>query len=144
MSKKKTIKNILLNINSDVPNKNGVVYPKEVMKNALEEYQKQIKLGTSFGIMGQPTTIGTINLSEVAFKINSIEETGNDNWISQIEILDTPKGKDLKKLLNDVDDDKYRIVTYGYGSVKEKDGINIVQDDFELISVGIKLKEECA
>ena len=57
------------------------------------------------------------------------------NVMGKIEVLDTPSGKTLKQLVTA--NVKLGISSRGLGSVKEKDGLTIVEDDFQLICFDI-------
>ena len=54
-----------------------------------------------------------------------------DSVMGKIEVLDTPAGKILKELVKC--GVKLGISSRGLGSVKEKNGTTIVEDDFQLI-----------
>ena len=75
----------------------------------------------------------------IAFRINEIEETDNE-WLAEIEILDTPKGKILKETINT----GMRIVTMGVADTNKDKDDNYVVKNFRLVSVGIEPKENCA
>jgi len=58
-----------------------------------------------------------------------------DNVMGKIEVLDTPSGKVLKALLKS--GVKLGISSRGLGSVKESNGVTMVEDDFQLICFDI-------
>jgi len=61
--------------------------------------------------------------------ITSLKEDG-DNWIGKAKILDTPMGNIVKNLMDE--GAQLGVSSRGLGSLKEKNGINEVQDDFVL------------
>ena len=59
----------------------------------------------------------------------SLRQEGND-WIGKAKILDTPMGNIVKSLLEG--GAQIGVSSRGMGSLKNVNGINIVQDDFHL------------
>ena len=98
-------------IQPDVPNKNGYVYTKEAIENAFAKYNKNsgFKVGTISNRENRAS-----KLSDIAFGIqNNVIKEGNF-WSADIEVLDTPQGKVLEKLL---DLDEYMITTNMIGTL---------------------------
>lgn len=80
-------------------NGNKRIYPKEVMQQAVKEYNdKFITTGRALGELGHPETGAKLNLHLVSHKITSIQENGN-NWIGEAELLDTPNGRIASSLM---------------------------------------------
>jgi hypothetical protein len=128
------IKKVLFNLKADEPNANGTIYPKDVLKEAIKEYnENHVKDGRAFGEINFPRQ-AAISMVDIAFRINDIEEE-NDRWLAEIEILNTPKGEELKNIVKKLKN--YRIVTYGHGTVED----NVIKD-FKIASVGIVPKRE--
>lgn len=77
-----------------------------------------------------------VNLKNVSHTVIDME-WDNDNLIGTIEILPTPSGEILKKLIQS--NILLGISSRGVGSVKQdmREGTNIVQDDFNLICFDI-------
>jgi len=133
---------VKFNLQPDVPNVNGHIYPKEELQRAFTEYDEICKSRPTFGILKQPTDTGIITENTAAFKLNHID-IHEDGYVGDIDILtDTDAGKKLTELLT-IEPEKYRIVTMLYGNItkvgKEKHIINGV----DIISVGIEPKEKC-
>ena len=128
------------NLMADTPNKNGTIYPKDILKKAIDEYnQKQVKIGHGLGELGQPMGIQT-TLTNVAFKINEIEQE-DEHWNAEIEILKTPKGDELQEIIKR---GEFKIVTMGVGEFdKNEDGTRTI-NKFEITGVGIEPKGNCA
>jgi len=117
-------------LQSNLQNRNGRIYPKEVMKKEVERYMKQyVDSKRAFGELGHPDG-PTINLDRVSHMIVSLREDGN-NFIGKAKIMDTPMGKIAKNLLDE--GAKLGVSSRGLGSLKvNNEGINEVQDDFYL------------
>ena len=80
------------------------------------------------GELGHPDGT-TLNLDRVSHMITSLKEDGN-NWVGKSKILDTPMGNIVKNLIDE--GASLGVSSRGLGSLKERDGINEVQDDFVL------------
>jgi len=110
-------------------NGNGRVYRKETLNREVENYQKAIRERRSLGELDHPddSVINLKNASHLAIKM----WWDGENVMGKFEVLDTPSGKILKDLVKA--NVKLGISSRGLGSVKEKDGKTIVEDDFQLI-----------
>lgn len=116
-------------LQSNLKNRNGRVYPKEVMQKEVARYtEEQINKKRALGELGHPEG-PTLNLDRVSHMITSLKESG-DNYIGKAKILDTPMGKIAANLIEA--GAQLGVSSRGLGSIKEKDGINEVQDDFVL------------
>lgn len=117
-------------LQSNLKNRNGRVYPKEVMQKEVSRYMKEyVDTKRAFGELGHPDG-PTINLDRVSHMIVSLKEDGN-NFIGRAKIMDTPMGKIAKNLLDE--GAKLGVSSRGLGSLKvNNEGINEVQDDFYL------------
>lgn len=114
-------------------NKNGRLYPKGIMEKELERYQTLISEKRSLGELGHPPN-PTINLNQVSHLITNLKFEGND-IIGKAKILDTPMGKIAQNFIEE--GVRLGVSSRGLGSLKEKNGINEVQDDFHLATVDI-------
>tara|TARA_A100001391_G_C5000272_1_gene260573 strand:- start:530 stop:988 length:459 start_codon:yes stop_codon:yes gene_type:complete len=85
------------------------------------------------GELGHPEG-PSLNLERVSHLIKEMRIDGNDIY-GKAKILDTPYGKIVKSLIDE--GVKIGVSSRGMGSLKEKDGINEVQDDFTLAAVDI-------
>ena len=117
-------------LQSNIKNKNGRLYPKEIMKKEVGRYMKEyVDSKRAFGELGHPEGPG-INLDRVSHMIVSLTENG-DNFIGRAKIMDTPMGKIAKNLLDE--GAKLGVSSRGMGSmVANKEGVNEVQGDFYL------------
>jgi hypothetical protein len=116
-------------LQSEIKNKNGRVYPQGVLAREVAKYDEHhIQKGRALGELGHPEG-PSINLDRVSHKIESLKEDGN-NFIGRAKILDTPMGGIAKNLLDE--GVRLGVSSRGMGSLKEKDGVNVVADDFML------------
>ena len=119
---------------SEQRNRNGRIYPKNVMENAVRTYSsEQVEKGRAVGELNHPDG-PTINLDKVSHLITSLKFEGND-VIGKASILDTPMGKIVKGLLEG--GVRLGVSTRGMGSLEERSGAMYVKDDFILSTVDI-------
>ena len=114
-------------------NGNGRVYRKETLQREITNYQKAINERRSLGELDHPDD-SVINLKNASHLITRVWWQGED-VMGKIEVLDTPSGIILKDLVKA--NIKLGISSRGLGSVTEKDGKTIVEDDFQLICFDI-------
>lgn len=118
---------------SEIKNRNGRVYPKEVMKKEVNRYVKEfVEKKRAFGELGHPDG-PTINLDKVSHMITSLEEDGN-NYVGKAKILSTPNGQIVRNLIDD--GAKLGVSSRGLGSLEQKGGAQYVKDDFQLATAG--------
>ncbi len=114
---------------ADIKNRNGRVYPKEVMKKEVDRYVKEfVEKGRAFGELGHPDG-PTINLDKVSHMITKLEEDGS-NFMGRAKILTTPNGQIVRNLIND--GAKLGVSSRGLGSLEQRGGAQVVKDDFQL------------
>ena len=118
---------------SDKANKNGRLYPRSIMEKEVNRYQELIKEKRSLGELGHPPN-PTINLNQVSHLITELRMSGPD-VIGKAKILGTPMGKIAESLI--VEGVGLGVSSRGLGSLKERNGVNEVQDDFMLATVDI-------
>lgn len=117
-------------LQSNLQNRNGRIYPKEIMAKEVDRYvREQVATKRAYGELGHPDG-PNINLDRVSHMIVSLKEDGN-NWIGKAKILDTPMGNIAASLIKE--GAGLGVSSRGLGSLKENGkGINEVQDDFML------------
>lgn len=116
-------------LQSNLKNRNGRMYPKEILQKEVNRYNEQyITKNRAYGELGHPDT-PTINLDRVSHMIKSLKLEGN-NFIGRAKILDTPYGKIVKSLIDE--GAQLGVSSRGMGSLVQKNGMNLVQDDFML------------
>ena len=116
-------------LQADLKNRNGRMYPKEIMAKEVNRYVKeQVNTKRAYGELGHPEG-PNINLDRVSHMIVSLREDGN-NWIGRAQILDPPMGNIASSLIKE--GAGLGVSSRGLGTLKEVNGINEVQDDFML------------
>ena len=114
---------------ADIKNRNGRVYPMEVLQNEVSKYNKNfIKENRAYGELGHPDG-PTVNLERVSHMITSLEPDGK-NFIGEAKIMSTPMGEIVKSLMDE--GAKLGVSSRGMGSLNQKNGANYVRDDFYL------------
>jgi hypothetical protein len=114
---------------SEKKNKNGRLYEYNTMKKEVHRYTEEyINKNRAFGELGHPET-PTINLDRVAILIKGLHEDGNQ-WIGKAKVLDTPMGNIARQLIEG--GAQLGVSSRGMGSLKNVNGVNIVQNDFYL------------
>jgi Prohead core protein serine protease len=114
---------------SEKKNKNGRLYEYNTMKKEVSRYTEEyINKNRAFGELGHPET-PTINLDRVSHMIVSLREDGTQ-WIGKAKILETPMGTIAKQLIEG--GAQLGVSSRGMGSLKNVNGVNIVQNDFYL------------
>lgn len=113
-----------------IKNRNGRVYPVNVLDNEVNRYIKEsINKNRSYGELGHPQG-PQINLERISHMITELKKDGN-NYIGKAKIMDTPFGNIAKNLLKG--GANLGVSSRGLGTLrKNNDGINEVQDDFKL------------
>ena len=122
-----------------VENKNGRVYPEEILKREAKRYQEFIDMGTSLGELNHPES-SIIDADRVSHRITEIWWNGK-TLMGKME-LDTTPGYLKSGIISSVGDKVLNMIRKGWtvgissrgvGSLKNENGKNVVQDDFELI-----------
>ena len=114
---------------AEVKNRNGRVYPMEVLSKEVEKYNKNfVEQNRAFGELGHPDG-PTVNLERVSHRITSLRPDGQ-NFIGEAKIMDTPMGKIVKNLMDE--DCKLGVSSRGMGSLDDRGGAKYVRDDFYL------------
>ncbi len=121
------IKGIFLQ--ADIKNRNGRVYPMEVLQKEVSRYNKKfINENRAYGELGHPDG-PTVNLERVSHMVTSLTPDGK-NFIGEAKVMETPMGKIVKSLMNE--GGKLGVSSRGMGSLDQKNGANYVRDDFYL------------
>ena len=116
-------------LQSDIKNRNGRVYPKEILAKEVTRYNKEfINKKRAFGELGHPDG-PTVNLERVSHMITKLYPDGN-NFIGEAKIMNTPYGKIVKGLIDE--GAQLGVSSRGMGSLIQRGGANYVKDDFYL------------
>jgi len=114
---------------ADTKNGNGRVYPLKVLKREIDNYQKLVKEKRALGELDHPDD-SVINLKNASHMVVDTWWDG-DTVMGKVKVLTTPSGEILKSLVES--GCKLGISSRGLGSVKERGGESVVEDDFQLI-----------
>jgi hypothetical protein len=118
----------------DIKNRNGRVYPSEVLEKEMKRYNEQfVKTKRALGELGHPDG-PQINGDRVSHLITEMKRDGS-NFVGKAKILGTPMGNIVKTFIDE--GVKIGVSTRGLGSVKQNNGIMEVQNDFHLATVDI-------
>ncbi len=118
---------------AETKNRNGRVYPLDVLQKEVTRYSKElVENKRAFGELGHPEG-PTVNLDRVSHLIEELYAEGN-NIIGKAKILDTPNGKIVKELLNA--GAKLGVSSRGMGTLEKRGQTNYVKDDFYLATAG--------
>ena len=119
---------------ADAKNRNGRIYPKEILEKAVNKYvTEQVNTGRAVGELNHPEG-PTINLDKVSHKITDLHFEGS-NVVGKASILKTPMGQIVEGLLEG--GVKLGVSSRGMGSLVQKNGVMQVKDDFMLSTVDI-------
>lgn len=114
---------------ADLKNRNGRVYPMEILQKEVNRYNKEyIKENRAFGELGHPDG-PTVNLERASHMITALYPDGK-NFIGEAKILSTPMGNIVKNLMDE--GAKLGVSSRGMGSLDQKNGANYVRNDFYL------------
>ena len=112
------------------PNANNRIYPRPILEREDNKYQELISDRRSLGELDHPDS-PIVQLENVSHLITETKWDGED-LIGEIEVLDTPKGQILGKLVDR--DIKLGISSRGLGSTsRTNEGYDMVEDDFNLV-----------
>lgn len=114
---------------SETQNGNGRVYPHAILEREVGNYMKMVDERRALGELDHPDT-SVINLANASHLVTKIWMEDN-KCLGKIEVLNTPSGRVLKELVNA--GVKLGISSRGMGSVTERNGVTMVEDDFQLI-----------
>jgi hypothetical protein len=118
----------------DLKNRNGRVYPSQVLAQEVARYNKNfVEKKRAFGELGHPSG-PTINLERVSHMFTELRQDGS-NFVGKAKIMDTPMGKVVKNLMDE--GAQLGVSSRGMGSLKQnRNGIMEVQNDFMLATAG--------
>jgi len=116
---------------ADQLNRNGRVYPYEILKREADKYMELVENNTAGGELDHPDS-AVVSLANVSHRVIEMWWQGKDLYGKVLIAEDTPAGKILKGLLKA--GFMLGISSRGVGSVKSRNDQDIVQEDFELIA----------
>lgn len=119
---------------AEVANRNGRIYPADVLMNEVKRYNdERILSRTSLGELGHPEG-PQINMDRVSHMITDLRIDENNVW-GRAKIMDTPFGKIVKTFIDE--GVKLGVSSRGLGSLRPKGEIMEVQGDFWLSTIDI-------
>lgn len=116
---------------ADALNRNGRIYPLEILKREVEKYMQLVEENIAGGELDHPDN-SIVSLANVSHRVIDMWWQGKDLYGKVLIAEDTRAGATLKGLLKA--GFKLGISSRGVGSVKTVGGKDIVQEDFELIA----------
>lgn len=122
------LKGILQKANTQ--NRNGRVYPYEILKREADKYMISVKERRALGEADHPDS-PIVSLSNSSHLVTNMWWEG-ETLMGEVELVETEAGNKLKGLLKS--GVMLGISSRGVGSVKNVRGQDIVQNDFELIA----------
>ena len=123
----------------DIKNANGRIYPEDVLKRQVAEYQQKINEHRAYGECNHPSE-STIDLGRISHNIIELHWEGH-TLVGKME-LNISEGYRRSGICSTLGDTAANLLLNGYkigvssrgvGSVEQKLGQYIVGDDFELI-----------
>ena len=117
-------------LQSNLKNRNGRMYPAEIMEKEISRYMTEaVENNRAFGELGHPDG-PSINLDRVSHIVTELRRDG-DNWIGKAKLKETPMGNIARGLIES--GGQLGVSSRGLGTLKEnRDGVQVVQDDFHL------------
>ena len=114
---------------AETQNGNGRVYPLATLQREVKSYAKLVSEGRALGELDHPES-SVVNLANASHMVTKI-------WMEEnvckgvIRVLKTPAGQILESLIDS--GCKLGISSRGMGSVTERNGVTMVEDDFQLL-----------
>lgn len=121
-------------LEADVPNKNGSLYPRQVIEKAINDLKENVANRSVLGELGEGSTasISFANVSHVVTKT----WFENNELFAEAEVLNTPNGSLLKDLLNKKVPVCLRL--RGVGEVQaNEEGHFVVGDSYKAITLDV-------
>lgn len=116
-------------LQANIKNRNGRIYPMDVMEKEVSRYNKEVvSKSRAFGELGHPSG-PTINLDRVSHIITELRKDGN-NFIGKAKIIETPMGQIARGIMES--GGQLGVSSRAMGSLKEQNGIMVVQDDLKI------------
>jgi hypothetical protein len=124
----------------DKPNTNKRIYPRAIVKKEIERFKEIINNRAMIGELGMPRD-SIIHLSNASHIVADLSLIG-DAVEATIEVLDTPQGKVLQRMLKDK---AVCFRTRGVGNCTvDANGNFVIGDSYKLVSVDALPKNEAA
>jgi hypothetical protein len=116
-------------LQSKIKNKNGRIYPEEVLENEVSRYVREVvNKNRAFGELGHPSG-PAINLDRVSHIITELRKEG-PNFFGKAKLSKTPMGEIARGIMES--GGQLGVSSRAMGSLKEENGAMIVQKDLRL------------
>jgi hypothetical protein len=116
-------------LQAEIKNRNGRVYPLNVLEQEVNRYVSEtVDKGRAYGELGHPQG-PSINLDRVSHIITEIKKDGK-NFRGKAKLTETPMGNIARGLLES--GANLGVSSRAMGSLKESNGVMIVQNDLRL------------
>jgi len=131
----------------DKPNKNGIIYGKDVVESSLTETKEKIKNNCFIGVFNNINDINNSDKIDIDLSSHIVLDVSiiDESLYSKVKILDTPSGRNLKDIIDSF-------------NVSIKNGLTLSQDihfnavgtgrvdnnvvvEFKLISINLVLSD---
>jgi len=121
-------------VKADEENLNHRLYPEHILKNAIQRLQKKIEKDSA--VLSSAGHKNPIEINHISHLIQSIwfdekRKTGRAN----IKIIPTSEGKNVQTIIKN--GGSLGLSLRGIGTTSKIEGVNKVNDDFELLGVDI-------
>jgi Prohead core protein serine protease len=114
-------------------NRNGRVYPKGIMENAVNRYVTEfVDARRALGELSHPESRPVVKPELASHLITQLRFEGNDVY-GKAKVLNTPQGNVLRGLLEG--GVQMGVSTRGLGSIEERAGTTYVKDDFAMMAI---------
>lgn len=125
-------------VQADVPSRHHKrIYPKALLEREFKRFSEE----KVFGRFG-PESTGPFKLSDISHMVRRAIVLEDGNVSVEIDILDTPKGKELMRLIQ-LSPARWKAFPSGLGSLERPDwdGTCRVRDDYHLDTFNIVMDE---
>lgn len=119
---------------ADNVNKNGRSYPEAILKKEFDRYNEQCVMNnTAAGELNHPAS-SSINPDRISHRITEMHQEGKD-FIGKAIVLENDMGDKIRSFIKA--DLKVGVSTRALGTVTKTEGVNVINDDLNLICVDV-------
>lgn len=116
-------------LQAGIKNRNGRVYPVDVMKREVDRYVKEyVEQDRALGELNHPPS-PSVNPERACILIKELRQDGS-NWIGKAQVTSSPMGQVVRNLIED--GVRFGVSSRGLGTLRESNGVMQVQEDFRL------------
>ena len=118
---------------AELKNRNGRIYPKEVLRSAIDTYNEEYVLkGRAISELSHPEGRPQPKPEFASHLVTELKMDGNTVY-GKAKVLDTPNGNILRGLLEG--GVKFGVSTRGLGTLSERAGVRYVRDDYVITAI---------